>query len=176
MPQKLIPPQEPGDPEIYVFDSQEELQAYLGYPQVHGLYDSKQNKIYATWDSLAHEIAHYKDQRSGRFRNPDIYQKNEKTFAHIRNEAVAILYAWQKSANPDQYLSFEKEFLEIVYFALENEAHSFGELKTLRFSELQDLADWLCQEHHIWAGRLKHLFSHYEHWNSLKHFNFLKAE
>jgi len=159
---KHIPPRE-TEPEIFLFESLEDLREELGHSHTHGLYDSVKNRIYATWDSLPHEIAHFKDFRSGKLRTiRKITDPKEKVRTLLRNEMLAVLYAWQKLAKPSSFLSYEKEFLEAVYYFIENQsASNMKSLDHFSFSELQEFADKLASPEHPLFEKFKVLFSHY---------------
>ena len=147
-------------PEIYLYESIEELRSVLGYPHVHGLYEPSKNRIHATPISLAHELAHFKDHLSGDFKDPENYQGEERIQAHIRNEAVAILYAWLKQAQTKNFLDYEKEFLYLAYFASSSLTPP-KDINLFKFSDIQKFIDWLCSPEHSWYPRLRKIFEHY---------------
>ena len=147
-------------PEIYLYESIEELRSVLGYPHVHGLYEPSKNRIHATPISLAHELAHFKDHLSGDFKDPENYQGEERIQAHIRNEAVAILYAWLKQAQTKNFLDYEKEFLDLAYFASSSLTPP-KDINLFKFSDIQKFIDWLCSPEHSWYPRLRKIFEHY---------------
>lgn len=156
-------PAEKNLPEIYLFETRAELEEHLKSKNISGAFSSSENRIYATKESLAHELAHYRDFQSGRM--PKLHAESpeiEKTKALVRNEIVAVSFAWQKLGNPDTLLKHEKEFLELYYFL-----HDRRSLKNLRpieemsFDEIQNLADELSDEAHPYFEKTQYLFKHY---------------
>jgi hypothetical protein len=157
---KIVTPVRPGQPEIYLYETIDELRDHLGYPHVHGLYEPSKNRIHATPNSLAHEFAHFKDHATGAFRDPEQLEGEKKIQAFIRNEAVAILFAWLKQPRVENFLSFEKEFLDLAYFASKHVEPRI-DINNIVFHEMQKYVDWLCQADHSWHPRLKKIFEHY---------------
>lgn len=157
---KVIDRLAPDQPEIYLYESIEELRNALGYPHVHGIYEPSKNRIHATPISLAHELAHFKDHLSGNFKDPENYQGEKRIQAHIRNEAVAVLFAWLKQAQPKNFLDYEKEFLDLAYYAA-NTLNPPKDINCFKFSEIQSFIDWLCLAEHSWHQRLRKIFEHY---------------
>jgi len=159
----LIPAQA-DEPEIILFSSLSELTEHLGYPCTHGFFDPKKNKIYATKQSLAHEIAHFKDFRSGRMCSLGSLKDEEaKISAILRNEMVAILYAWSRKPEPQDFLKHEKEFLEAYYFCKET-GLIIGfekEIEAMSFKEIQFLAENLSSSSFVLYPKFKNLFHHY---------------
>lgn len=154
-----------SEPDIWLYDKASDLQAHWGYPAVNGFFDLATNTIHATRDSLAHEIAHFKDIQSGRFVD---WQKTslslcDQTSAQIRNEVVAIVYAWRKNAEPEKFSKFEKELLELIYHILDTEHFPYDnrDLASLKFSEIQDLADWISKPERGFRPKLEQIFGHY---------------
>lgn len=157
---KVIDRLAPDQPEIYLYESIEELRGALGYPHVHGLYEPSKNRIHATPISLAHELAHFKDHLSGNFKDPKNYQGEKRIQAHIRNESVAILFAWLKQAQLKNFLDYEKEFLDLAYYAA-NTLNPPKDINGFKFDEIQSFIDWLCLTEHSWYQRLRKIFEHY---------------
>lgn len=154
---RCIEAQKKGEPEILLFENLEELQKELGHSVTHGLYDSQTNRIYATTASVAHELGHYKDRKSGRMIlvNQNL-SEDDREYAILRNELVAILYSWHKQAVVENFLPHEREVLELIFFY-----HPDFDFSHIQFSEIQDLAEELLKTNSKAFGRLKHLFKHY---------------
>ncbi len=160
-----IPPL--GDqPTIIVFDSPQELQAETGQSLCHGLFDPKKNTILATADSVAHEIGHYLDFKSGQFRIVSShFSSEEKISARLRNEIVAILFAYAKVGEGGTSLSYEWQFVKWLMFMRAN-VNRFGphtdiSLNNLKLEQIQEIADWLTNHEHPWFARLKFFFGSY---------------
>lgn len=152
------------EPDIFLFDEVTELQKELGYPRVEGLYEAQKNVIYATRESLAHEIAHYKDLKSGRYIDwQSLSRTQDRQTAQIRNELVAILYAWKKSGKTRDFKDFEKEVIEFFYFQIEQSriGPHFENLDEVSFSQIQDIAEEFAQPDFPGRDRLKQLLEHY---------------
>ncbi|PIR23706.1 MAG: hypothetical protein COV44_01390 [Deltaproteobacteria bacterium CG11_big_fil_rev_8_21_14_0_20_45_16] len=157
-------PAQADEPEIILFSSLSELTSYLGYPCTHGLFDAKQNKIYATKQSLAHEIAHFKDFKSRRMKSIGAMKTEEdKISAVLRNEMVAILYAWSRKPEPQDFLKHEKELLEAFYYCKDNQIIEGlkKELEDMSFKEIQALAETLSSPNFELYPKFKTLFHHY---------------
>ncbi|TVQ79085.1 MAG: hypothetical protein EA369_05805 [Bradymonadales bacterium] len=151
------------EPEILLFDSVDEIRKELGFVGTHGVFDPNEFKIYATLQSLPHEIGHYKDFRSGRMRPPHLEGSVEtKNLARLRNEMVATLYAWKKTADPTFLLPYEREFIEWVYFQIDR-GHSLHthELKDWSFSDIQDFVEHFIANKPTELKKLRTLFAHY---------------
>jgi hypothetical protein len=159
-----IQPQKPGDPLLQVYDSIDELSTAIGQNQSHGFFDPRSNTIVATWDSVAHELGHFKDFQSGRMKNPRLATKpEEQASATIRNEIVAILYSHQKTGVPSGLLAYETDFLE--WFYLEQKRKQFSqwpeEFKDWTFPQIQDFAEWAAHPQRDWCARLEFIFRDY---------------
>jgi hypothetical protein len=147
-------PHNGDEPEIRLFPTIADLRTHLGHAYTHGMYDPKTNTIYATWHSLPHELGHYKDFISGKMSyDPD---------GQLRNELLAVLFAWQKHPDLHSFLSHEKEFLEAFYYMLEREIIKFEkEFQKAAFSEIQEIANDLSKPEHPLYKKTKNLFKHY---------------
>jgi len=157
-----IPPN--GDePEIWLFERASDLREQLGHAQTHGMYDPKENRIYATWKSLPHEIAHFKDFKSGKMKKvSEIKNPEQKKEAQLRNEILAVIYAWQKKQDLDAFLTHEKEFLECLYYMIEKKLLEIDrELEKLSFKELQNLAEKVATKENPLFEKIEALFAHY---------------
>ena len=161
MPQ-IIPAQD-GLPEIYIFETIEELRIELGHTKTYGLYDHRQNRIYATMASLSHEVAHYRDFHSGQMPRPEILKDPAaRRRAKIRNEAVAILFSWIKTREISRLPEHERRFLEWVYFMIDSGRVTPEEpLESMKFSKLQSFADQLVNSAAEQEAVLCEFFSHY---------------
>lgn len=151
-------------PEIWLFESPAELRECLGHASSYGAYFPEENRIYALESSLAHEVAHFKDHKSGRMKNPrELPDPKSRRKARLRNEIVAILYSWQKTAQVENLKAHEKSFLEWFYFLLENKKLTLpkDEFENLHFSELQEIAERLVTESSEWSIQLEVFFEHY---------------
>ena len=148
-------------PEIFLFETSAELQAHLGIQNTHGLYETASKKIYATPESLAHEFAHFRDHESGRYQFPNHFKEPRlKDQARIRNEIVAVLFSWQKTANLKGLLSHEKDFLDWFHYQQDKTSGSNDkDFKSWKFREIQDYAEWVSSSSHF--PKLRHIFSHY---------------
>ena len=146
-----------------MYDSLDELRNELGQPLTHGLYDPALNCIHATKETLAHEIAHYRDLQSGRMPRPaQIENLNERRRARLRNEIVAILFSWIKTREIKHLAEHERRFLEWLYFLIDRGVATPQEpLETMSFEEMQnfatDLVDYSDQEN----AALDTIFRHY---------------
>jgi len=158
-------PSEKGQPTIRVFESLEEFHTETKQSVCHGFFDTKANMILATADSVAHEIGHYLDLKSGAFKNPDKETHPVKKIkACLRNEIVAILFAFTKCGDGGTSLSYELQFLQWLQFF--RKAERFGpqpekEISDFGLKEIQNLADWLVKPDHPWFNRLCHFFQTY---------------
>lgn len=163
MPRTLIHGQG-HEPDVYLYDTVEELRQELGYPFVSGLFDDEANVIHATRESLAHEIAHFKDKKSGRYLNwQELKSPEERRRAQIRNELVAILYSWKKMAEPQFFHAFEQEILELFYYQIDQGflPERAGQLSDLTFSDIQDFAELWLQNSSANLAKLESCLSHY---------------
>lgn len=160
-----IPPRG-DDPQILIFDSAEELQKETGQSVAHGYFDPKSNSIFATADSVAHEIGHYLDFKSGRLKSAANHLSVEqKTAFRLRNEVVAILFAYAKCGDGGASLPYEYQFIKWLRF-MRTEVERFGPhhetpMEKLKLAEIQNLADWLTDHEHPWFERLRHFFQTY---------------
>jgi len=158
-----IPPH--GDqPLIRVFDNSDELQKATGHRVCHGYFDAKENLIVATADSVAHEIGHFKDFRSGRMKVVgEIDDPQERIEARLRNEIVAILFSYAKCGQGGATLKHEVKFLDWIRYLANREDHSLlqRKIESLKFSEIQDLAEWLTLSTQSWFDRLQFIFRSY---------------
>jgi len=150
-------------PQITLFDDQNELCQELGAVGSHGYFDPATNTIYATPQSLPHEIAHFKDFKSGRMLRPEeITDPEGRDRARIRNEIVAVLYAWKKNADVRILLKHEKLFLDWFHYVLEKGQIPFEDnFKSWRFQLIQDCSDWLVSADNTDFLRLAGFFHHY---------------
>jgi len=153
------------EPKIQICESLAELEQITGLRNIHGFFDAEKNLIVATSDSLAHEVAHFKDYRSGRMLFlSQISDPLQRVEAKLRNEIVAILFAYTKSGTGGASLSYEHQFMRWLEFIRASETalpHGDTSLSNLKFSQIQDLAETLCQHHHAWFARLEILFGSY---------------
>lgn len=152
---------EAGLPEIHLFESEKELQDYLGYAIPHGLYNSKEKLIYATPRSLAHEIGHYQDHMSGRMAlvSPKI-KGLAREQAILRNEIVATLYAWTRNPVPQHFFPHEKQFLEYVIFQIEAGSLRIR-LESCKLREIQDVAEEIAHPDSKHFKQCLEFFRHY---------------
>ncbi|MDB5037640.1 MAG: hypothetical protein JWQ35_1168 [Bacteriovoracaceae bacterium] len=158
-------PTEKGEPTIKVFESVKELQAETGQTVCHGFFDAESNMIIATADSVAHEVGHYLDFKSGKLK----VLKNsaspiKKIEACLRNEIVAILFAYTKCGEGGASLIYEVRFLEWLRFTRRSQKfgpHAERSLLELNLKEIQDLADWVTLSEHSWFDRLNYFFKNY---------------
>lgn len=150
-------------PEIYLFESKEELEKYMESKNISGAFSAADNRVYATKESLAHELAHFKDHKSGKMPRPNATNsKEETTKALVRNEIVAVAYSWQKLGTPEILLKHEKEFLELYYFLHERRSlNNLKPIEELSFAEIQSLAEELSDNSHPYFEKTKYLFEHY---------------
>lgn len=159
-----IPPQG-GQPTIKVFDSLDELQSETGQRTCHGFFDARSNTIFATADSIAHEVGHFLDVKSGKFKDPDRLQSSiEKIEACLRNEIVAVLFAYTKCGEGGTSLIHEARFIEWLRFS--RKAQAFGpspeaSLGDLDFKQIQELGTWISASEHPWFDRIKTFFKTY---------------
>jgi hypothetical protein len=157
-----------GEPTIKIFDNISELQKHCGEKLTHGYFDPRQNLIIATVASVAHEIGHYRDFKSGRMKLiPEELSSEERVRLRIRNEIVAILFAYQRVSDQYGLLPYEREMIEWIVFHWERSkpfakwrAHA-AHVSQLRFEEIQDLSDWLLQPEHNWGEKLRKIFYAY---------------
>lgn len=159
---KVLPAQE-GLPEIVLYDSLEELRKALGQPLTHGLYDKEQHRIHATAQSLAHEIAHFKDFKSGRLVSTEsINDPAQRRRARIRNEMVAIIFAWIKTREVSVLPEHEKKFLEWLYLMIDSGRLTPEEpLETMSFQSIQNFAERILNEAKDQERVLAQIFKHY---------------
>lgn len=137
------------------------MQAHLGIQNTHGLYETIGKRIYATPDSLAHEFAHFRDHQSGRYQFPKAAKEPKaKEQARIRNEIVAVLFSWQKTAKISSLLPHEKDFLDWFHYQHERaETKNSKEFQAWKFQEIQNFAEWVVTSKHF--SKLRHIFAHY---------------
>jgi hypothetical protein len=161
---RVIPPLK-DEPTIKVFDTIQELTADTGYQGYHGIYDPKANMILATADSLPHEIGHYRDYRSGRMR---IVSRIEdpllRAEARLRNEIVAIMFAYAKVGEGGTSLEHEYRFLQWIEFMRKGKTfgpHCAKKFNQFTLGEMQDFAEWLVMHEHPWFSRLEYMFRSY---------------
>lgn len=158
-------PRDGDTPLIKLFQTLEELQRETGQKVAHGFYDPTTNTILATIDSVAHEIGHYRDLKSGRIKNVTEIQDTAKRIeARIRNELVAILFASAKCGGGGAHFGYEVDFLVWLDFMRGQESfgpHSGTHIKDLKLSEIQDLADFLADQNQQWFSKLEYIFRHY---------------
>ncbi|MBN8554192.1 MAG: hypothetical protein J0L93_02010 [Deltaproteobacteria bacterium] len=156
-----------GDtPLIKLFQSLKELQTHTGETTFHGIFDANQNMILATIDSVAHEIGHYKDFRSGKLKNvSDIQDAQLRISARMRNEIVAILFASSRAGDGGTSIDYEIDFISWLDFQRSREKNfgpsSSKKLSDLKFNEIQELADWLSIPTQIWFKKLQLIFKNY---------------
>ncbi len=163
-------PAQGDEPRMRLFESLDELAGETGQNVSHGYFDATQNMIVATLDSCAHEVGHYRDWKSGRM----AFIKPEdsaliRAQKRMRNEIVAILFAYQKVPSHPGLLDYEKNFLEWFLFTLKrNTFEKFSRPEICRrpfdqwmLSDIQDMAEWLVREDHGWFERLEFIFRHY---------------
>jgi hypothetical protein len=157
-----------GEPTIKIFDDVSELQKHCGEKLTHGYFDPRQNVIIATVASVAHEIGHYRDFRSGRMKPfQEALSSEERARLRIRNEIVAILFAYQRVSDQYGLLPYEREFIEWIVFHWDR-SKSFADWKQraphvaqLKFEQIQDLGDWLLKPEQDWGKRLRKIFHAY---------------
>jgi len=157
-----------GEPTIKIFNELSELRSHCGEKLTHGFFDPQQNLIMATVASVAHEIGHYRDYRSGRIKNiSEIKDSEERIRRRIRNEIVAILFSYQRVGDQYGLLHYERDFIEWAAFQWA-QSPSFKEwtfkashLSKLSFTHIQDLAEWLVQPDHSWKNQLQRIFGAY---------------
>lgn len=158
-------PREGETPLIKLFQTVSELQKETGQRVFHGIYDSSTNTIMATIDSVAHEIGHYRDFKSGRLVNPaDLSDPQRRIEARIRNEIVAILYASTKVGDAGTALEYEIEFLTWLEYMRKTSnfgPHHHRNLSDLTLKEIQDIADFTSNAETPWFERLEYLFREY---------------
>lgn len=158
-------PREGDTPLIKLFQTIEELQRETGQKVFHGIYDPKSNTIMATIDSVAHEVGHYRDLRSGRLRNiQEISNQEKRIEARIRNEIVAILFASSKCGDAGTAIPYEIEFMTWLDYTRARSTHwphATKSLKDLKLNEMQDLADFVSDSHQPWFEKLEFIFREY---------------
>lgn len=161
----IVIPSQNGQPVVRIFESLQELEQETGQSGYHGLFDANTNTILATADSVAHEIGHYLDFKSGLLKNvTEISDPTKKKEASLRNEIVAILFAYTKCGEGGTCLTYEARFLE--WLAFTRKSKEFGpsaekNLSELTFKEIQELATWLVSSEHSWFERLEFFFKGY---------------
>ncbi len=154
-----------GEPTIKIFDDLSELRKHCGEKLTHGYFDPQNNVIIATVASVAHEIGHYRDFKSGRMKTfQETEDSEERSRQRIRNEIVAILFAYQRVSDQYGLLPYEKDFIEWLVFHWDR-SKAFAEWRTiashvsqLRFEQIQDLGDWLLRPDQEWSKKLRKIF------------------
>ena len=158
-------PSERGEPIIKIFESLEELKAETGQSACHGFFDAKANTILATADSVAHEVGHFLDFKSGGLKDPSKEKDPQKKAAvALRNEIVAVVFAFAKCGEGGTSLNYEIRFMEWLHYSRKSGdfgPHPQKNLSEFSFSEIQALANWLVQIEHAWFDRLSHFFRTY---------------
>lgn len=157
-----------GEPTIKIFDDLKELRSQCGEKLTHGYFDPSQNLILATVASVAHEIGHYRDFKSGKMKPlSSLLSSEDRSNQIIRNEIVAILFSYQRVSDRYGLITYERDFIEWVVYQWDR-AKEFGLWKSkaahvsqLKFGDLQDLAAWLVEPQHPWADQLKIMFATY---------------
>jgi hypothetical protein len=156
-----------GDiPLIKLYHDLDELQRETGQTVFHGIFDANKNMILATIDSVAHEIGHYKDFRSGKLINIlEISDPMERVSARIRNEMVAIIFASSRAGDGGTSLEYEINFLSWLDYQRSHEKkfgpHFDKEISSLKLNEIQELSDWLSAPTQSWFERLQIIFKSY---------------
>lgn len=161
----MIIPAEGDHPTIKVFESLDELARETGQSVCHGFFDVRAYTIMATADSVAHEIGHFLDIKSKKFKDlSKATSLSEKIEASLRNEIVAVLFAYSKCLEGGTSLSYETQFIEWLKHSrkhLDFGPHPKKELSKFSFREIQDLAEWLTDPKQSWFKRLTHFFRSY---------------
>ncbi len=161
----LVEPQKPGEPRLQLYESIQELRKDTGQKVSHGYFDAANNTVVATLYSVAHELGHFHDYRSGKMKViASIKNKTEKSSARIRNEIVAILYARSKVKAKEHFLDYEQEFLD--WFLFNRASKTFGphpefEIENLKIEKIQEISDWVVLKDRPWLEKLRHIFRHY---------------
>lgn len=165
-----VPPQKEGEPYLKLFSTYEEMSRVTGQKHSHGYFDPQTNTVVATLDSCAHEIGHFRDFKSGRMRMVDLQATPlARAQGRMRNEIVAILFAFQRVPSNPNLLPYEREFLEWFQFMLSRkrlESWMRPEVVQKRLpdwslSDLQDVAEFLIKEDSEWFEKLEYIFRHY---------------
>ena len=158
-------PAEGDQPRIQLFETVDELREHTGQNICHGYFDAANKLIVATYDSVAHEIGHYRDFQSGKLRVIQaITDPTLKMEAILRNEIVACLYARTKLGANAATMEHEAAFLEWISFMREQKAfgpHTGTSLDDLKLSQIQEIAEWVVDSSHPWFRRLEFIFRHY---------------
>ncbi len=153
------------EPLIQLCENQAELEALCGCKGLHGFFDPERNLIVSTADSLAHEIGHYRDYRSGKMkRASDISDPLERAEIRLRNEIVAVLFAYSKAGEGGVAQAYEFEFIRWCESLIQNEPalKKFSkDLKKISFIEMQEIAEILANSSKNWFARLEFLFASY---------------
>ena len=154
-----------SEPTLQIFDTLTELRSTTGHQGYHGFFDPRQNTIIATADSLPHEIGHYRDFKSGRMANTStLLDKKLRAEGRIRNEIVAILFAYSKVGEGGTALEYEYRLIQWIEFMRKDQCfgpHTSKDLKEFTLSEIQDFAEWVVMHEHPWYARLEYLFRAY---------------
>lgn len=154
-----------GMPTVKIFNSQQEIEAETHIKLCHGFYDPSKNLILATADSVAHEIGHFRDIRSGKFKELCANQsRNDVIEAKMRNELVAILFSYSKCGIGGTTLEHEYKLMSWLLFQHQkNHLGDFNQkpIQEWTLTEIQDASDWLVKHEHPWRERLEFLFKGY---------------
>ncbi len=152
-----------GYPRIHVCESLAELEKLTGLKLCHGFFDPQKFEIYATADSIAHEVGHVKDISSGLYRSPaqEVDALGRAT-ALLRNETVAILFAYSKMGIGAANLPHEVKLVDWLLF--ETKRKSFAkdiQFESASMSAIQNFAQWLVEPEHAWRRHLEFIFRGY---------------
>ena len=145
----------------------EEIETIAGQKFCHGVYLPASNTIVATADSIAHEIAHFRDIQSGKFMNPlSMTTEEDRRAAKIGNENIAILFSFQKCGHGGAHLQHEKRFTDWIQFNWPSISKDYpsvakSNLHELKFSDLQSFSSWLVEQKHPWREQLEFYFRSY---------------
>lgn len=160
----------PHLPIIKICENPDEIQAIAGQRFCHGVYLPASNTIVATADSIAHEIAHFRDIQSGSFINTlAMNQTDDLRGAKMRNEIVAILFSFQKCGPGGAHLPREKKFIDWIKFNWKQIFEHYSTvskpsktlLNELSFNELQSLSSWIVRDNQPWREQLEFYFRSY---------------
>lgn len=169
-------PSEAGMPAVKICNSPEEVQSEANIKLCHGFYDPQRNLIIATADSVAHEIGHFRDIKSGRFKkiSTDASGLNTERLAaascrdtiadKMRNELVAILFAFSKCGIGGTTLEHEYKLMSWIQFQhSKNQFERFNSkpISNWTLGEIQDATEWIVRPEHAWRERLEFLFKGY---------------
>ena len=152
-----------GFPRIHVCQNAEEMEKISGIKLCHGFFDPKKFEIYATADSIAHEVGHVKDISSGLFRSAstDLDSSQRATWL-MRNEAVAIFFAFSKVGIGGANLPHEAHLINWIEFQTKKKSfEKLCDLKNASFDEIQKFASWLTEPAHSWRKHLEFIFRAY---------------